>query len=282
MPSSLKQWYTTLVVTLATTSTTFTTTAFSTIPTHVGGKQTFNSKILNNVLSPSTLFLSDAGDSFPSDSSPDPVVDVQSEPYEPTESESLITSILSTAKIGDISREARSDINEALLKLESFNPTENPTNSPLMNGVWNLKYAGGYDEDWALKSPTRQLALFLYSGGYSPGLFALRLASVIPKNVVETGELEIAISREQPRVEAVIDVTLLGGGSNSVVVNARLDTVSGVRFTETYESATVLGQSVDIPQALQYSRDLYVTYLDEELLVVRDSSGVPEILVRKQ
>ena len=36
-----------------------------------------------------------------------------------------------------------------------------------------------------------KLALFLYSGGYSPGLFALRLASVIPKNVVETGELEI-------------------------------------------------------------------------------------------
>lgn len=236
----------------------------------------------NSFFPRSTLFLSDADDSFPSDSSPDPVVDVQSEPYEPTESESLIASILSSAEIGNISRDVRSDMNEALLKLESLNPTENPTSSPLMNGVWSLKYAGGYDEDWALKSPTRQLALFLYSGGYSPGLFALRLASAIPKSVVETGELEISISREQPRVEAVVDVTILGGGSNSVIVNARLDTVSGVRLTETYESATVLDQSIDLPQALQYSRDLYVTYLDEELLVVRDSSGVPEILVRKQ
>ena len=85
-------------------------------------------------------------------------------------------------------------INEYLLKLEAVNPTEQPVSSSLLNGVWSLRYAGGYDEDWALPSPTRQLALFLYSGGYSPGLFALRLASTLPSNLVETGELEICKS----------------------------------------------------------------------------------------
>jgi len=241
---------------------------------------------------PTTQLPLSADDSFPSDSSSAPVLDVQSEPYEPTESESLVASILSDIPSADgtekgpavnISRETRSDINEALLKLESLNPTaDRPTDSPLINGVWSLRYAGGYDEDWALPSPTRQLALFLYSGGYSPGLFALRLASTLPKGLVEAGDLEIAISREQPRIEASIDVTLLGGATNSVVVKARLDSLSDVRLTETYESATVLDQNIDLPQALQYSRDLYVTYLDEEILVVRDGSGVPEILVRKQ
>jgi hypothetical protein len=44
----------------------------------------------------------------------------------------------------------------------------------------------------------------------------------------------------------------------------------------------VLGQNVDIPEALQYSRDLYIAYLDEDILIVRDGSGVPEILVRKK
>ena len=43
----------------------------------------------------------------------------------------------------------------------------------------------------------------------------------------------------------------------------------------------MLGSKVDLPQAAQYSRDLYVTYVDEDLLVVRDASGVPEVLVRK-
>ena len=91
----------------------------------------------------------------------------------------------------------------------------------------------------------------------------------------------IAISREQPRIEATVPVKFLGGTENEVVVSARLDVDSSVRLTETYESATVLGNSIDLPQAVQYSRDLYVTYVDDDLLVVRDASGVPEVLVRK-
>ena len=85
----------------------------------------------------------------------------------------------------------RADINEALLKLERMNPTDDPAVSPLLNGGWTLRYAGGYSNEWALPSPTRQLALFLYSGGYSPGLFALSLAQKLPKALVELGELEI-------------------------------------------------------------------------------------------
>jgi len=188
--SSRKQWLTTLALTIATATTT--TTAFCPVSSHHTHRP------------PSTpLLLSDAAESFPSDSSNDPVFDVQSSPYEPTESENLVASILSNIPEDDsssaargpainISRETRSDINEALLRLESLNPTDDrPSDSPLMNGVWSLRYAGGYDEDWALPSPTRQLALFLYSGGYSPGLFALRLAGSLPKGLVETGELEI-------------------------------------------------------------------------------------------
>ena len=91
-----------------------------------------------------------------------------------------------------------------------------------------------------------------------------------------------AISREQPRIEARIDVKFLGGAANDVVVRASLNSKSSIRLTETYESATVLGQSIDLPEAVQYSRDLYIAYLDEDILIVRDGSGVPEILVRKQ
>ena len=128
----------------------------------------------------------------------------------------------------------------------------------------------------------RQLALFLYSGGYSPGLFALSLAQRLPSNLVDVGELEISISREQPRIEAKVDVKFFGRTSEDVIVKCRLDVKSGVRFSEVYESATVLGQSISLPAQVQYARDLYITYVDEDLLVVRDASGVPEVLVRKQ
>jgi hypothetical protein len=150
------------------------------------------------------------------------------------------------------------------------------------------RYAGLYTSDGALLpfSPTRQIALFLYSGGYSPGLFALALAQGLPSQLVDVGALDVSISREQPRVEGKVTVNSpmlpLLGGESTVSVKARLDVMSDIRLRETYESASVLGRDVAIPNMLQYSRDLYVTYLDEDLLVVRDGSGIPELLVRKK
>eukprot|EP00591_Stephanopyxis_turris_P009686 CAMPEP_0195528650 /NCGR_PEP_ID=MMETSP0794_2-20130614/30891_1 /TAXON_ID=515487 /ORGANISM="Stephanopyxis turris, Strain CCMP 815" /LENGTH=252 /DNA_ID=CAMNT_0040659821 /DNA_START=159 /DNA_END=917 /DNA_ORIENTATION=+ len=231
-------------------------------------------------------------DEFPSDSSTEDffegtTYDVESETYEGTESEQLVTSVLDKlpSNLMDddgIDKDLRANINEALLKLEAVNPTEEPALSPLLNGVWQLKYAGGYSSEWAVPSPTRQIALFVYSGGYSPGLFALSLAQKLPSALVEVGDLEISISRSQPRIEAKVGVTIFGGSESEVLVKAKVDVESDVRFAETYESASVLGQTVDIPESLQYSRDLYITYLDEDLMVVRDGSGIPEVLVRKE
>lgn len=229
----------------------------------------------------------------PSDTSSDPyydddeIVTVESEEFSPNESEVLVTSILDLIPT-DVglapSEEKRAEINEVLLKLEALNPTPQPATSPLLNGVWELNYAGLYSSKGSLVSPTRQLALFLYSGGYSPGLFALQLAKQLPSNLVDiVGSLDITISREAPRVEGKATVKTLMGGESALKVKSNLEVVSDIRLRESYESATGLGgQAVDLPGFLQYTRDIYVTYLDEDLLVIRDGSGVPELLIRKE
>jgi len=103
-------------------------------------------------------------DDFPSDSSVEalyePVYDVDSKEYKGSTNDNLINSVLNElpmnlASGGDLSKDARGKINEALLSLEALNPTENPTESPLLNGVWTLRYAAGYANEWALPSPTR-------------------------------------------------------------------------------------------------------------------------------
>lgn len=43
----------------------------------------------------------------------------------------------------------------------------------------------------------------------------------------------------------------------------------------------VLGQKLLLPGPLARSRQFIVTYLDEEVLVIRDQSGTPDVLVRK-
>ena len=221
----------------------------------------------------------------PSDTSSDyDDILTQENTYVSTPAETLVSNVmdLMPSSLGEASSETRTAINEVLYKLEALNPTQNPTMSSLINGVWELRYVGGYAPEFTLPSPTRQLALFLYSGGYSPGIFALGLAQKLPPQLVEVGELDITITRDQPRVEATVALKLFGGTEASVSVKTKLEVESDIRLRETYESATVMEQQLQLPEALQYTRDLYVTYVDDDLLVVRDGSGVPEVLVRKE
>lgn len=239
----------------------------------------------NTITGNTQLSMSEPSDTSSDDFDEDEdVVTVESEPYEPSTEEVLVSNVmdLMPTTLGDVSPESRSAINEAIYKLEATNPTSDPTLSPLLNGVWQLKYAGGYEPGFP--SPTRQLALFVYSGGYSPGIFALGLAQKLPRQLIDVGDLEISISRDQPRVEARVSIKAggMGDSESAVSVKARLEVESDIRLKETYESAEVMDQTVNLPTLLQYSRDIYVTYLDEDLLIVRDGSGVPEILLRKQ
>ena len=127
--------------------------------------------------SPWKLRLSDQ----PSDTSSDPyyeqvedetdgdvVVTVDSEEFVPSDNDVLVTSILDLIPVSLASStmpdEKRAEINEAILKLEALNPTPQPAYSPLLNGIWELKYAGNYATEGAVMSPTRQIALFVYSG----------------------------------------------------------------------------------------------------------------------
>ncbi|KAL3938809.1 MAG: hypothetical protein SGBAC_006352 [Bacillariaceae sp.] len=233
-------------------------------------------------------FMSDAPSDVPMDEDEEPivaeveskVVTVESEDVE-SDSGTLVSNVLDMipSTLGEVSETARAEINEVLYKLEALNPTTEPAKSSLLNGEWELKFSGGYVSEGAIDSPTRQIALFLYSGGYSPGIFALSLARKLPAGLVSVGDLKINIFEQQPRIQASVDLRLPFGES-SVQVKAALKTESDIRLRETYESAEVMGNTIEIPELLQYSRELYVTYLDEDLLVVRDGSGIPELLVR--
>lgn len=207
-----------------------------------------------------------------------------SQAFLPVKTDEAVANLLDmvpSSLVGEISDSKRAILNEVILKLESLNPTEQPARSALVNGIWELRYAAGYTSEWAISSPTRQLALFLYSGGYSPGLFALGIAKKLPSTFVDVQGLEISISREQPRVQGTVELTTIFGRF-SVDVKAKLEVESDTRMRETYESTSIAGSRVEFPELLQYSRALYVTYVDEDILIIRDDSGVPELLVRKE
>lgn len=180
-----------------------------------------------------------------------------------------------------VSTAKRVIVNELLLKLEAANPTAAPATSPLLNGAWDLAYYGGFAEG-IVQSPTRQLALFLYAGGYAPTNFGLNLAELLPNSLIDVTKTQLTISRTQPRVESVAEVKIAGASvPTTLSITSMLETESDVRLKETYTAFTVAENKFEVPETVQYTRLLFVTYLDEDLMVVRDDTGVPEIMVRK-
>lgn len=160
------------------------------------------------------------------------------------------------------SRRMRTEVNELMLKLEPMNPTEEPARSPVLNGVWE----------------------FLYTGGLSPGTLAVQVLSRVAKTfsaVVDLEAITLTINRDQPRVEAAVKASLFGTQAQ-VKVRTRLEQKSDMRLQEVYEEAEVAGVTIPIPARLQPRRTLYITYLDDDIMIARDDTGAPDLLIRKQ
>ena len=69
---------------------------------------------------------------------------------------------------------------------------------------------------------------------------------------------------------------------NTVKLASKLEAESAVRLVETYAEAQSEYMNFKLPfQApAEYKRSVLVSYLDEEMMVVRDALGRPDVLMR--
>jgi len=160
-------------------------------------------------------------------------------------------------------------VGEILLALEAQNPTLSPATSPLLNGQWK----------------------FVYATGASPGLKSLMLllrgAKGAPKSpsgadLVDVQDTYLTIGSEQPRATASVKVRLLSF-ETTLKLSSKLEAESAVRLVETYDAAASEYMDLKLPFSstpVSYKRSVLVSYLDDEMLVVRDALGRPDILMR--
>lgn len=174
--------------------------------------------------------------------------------------------------------EYRTQINEMLYQLESRNPTLYPTTSPLLNGDWEFKYLPGIAPG-PVPSPTREIALFMYAGGYTPGKFIFDISNKLPSSLIDISGTKISISATQPRGKISASVKVFNS-SFPVELRTSIEAESDVRMKETYLDAEAVGRDITIPAQLRTERVFYITYLDEDLLISRDESGTPDVLYR--
>ncbi|XP_010058101.1 probable plastid-lipid-associated protein 13, chloroplastic [Eucalyptus grandis] len=184
------------------------------------------------------------------------------------------------------------DVNERIIGLERLNPTPRPTTSPFLEGRWNFEWFG--------------------SG--SPGLTAAKVIfERFPATLANLSKMDIMIKDGYARITA--NLKFLNSLQSKFILSAKLSVEGPLRMKEEYvegmvETPTVieetvpdqlkgaLGQAASTVQQLPvpirdavtgglkvplggtFQRLFMISYLDEEILIIRSTDGVPEVLTR--
>ncbi|PIN03628.1 hypothetical protein CDL12_23864 [Handroanthus impetiginosus] len=193
---------------------------------------------------------------------------------------------------GKITDEQRIDIHERIVCLERLNPTPQPATSPYLEGGWNFEWFGS-------GSPSLIAAKFLFER--------------FPPALANISKLDVVIQDGYANISAT--VKLLNSIESSFIISTRLTVEGPLRMKEVYVEAIFESPKVNeesIPQQLRsafgqaastmhqvpvpvpddvagglkvplggmFERLLMISYLDEEILIIRDTAGIPEVLTR--
>ncbi|XWS43239.1 hypothetical protein CRYUN_Cryun16bG0085600 [Craigia yunnanensis] len=196
---------------------------------------------------------------------------------------------LVTGKTTDMQR---IDVNERITGLERLNPTPRPTTSPFLEGRWNFEWFG--------------------SG--SPGIFAARIIfERFPSTLAKLSKMDLLLKDGYAKVTA--HLKLLNSIESNFILSTMVSVEGPQRMKEEYvegilESPTVVEETIPqqlkgaysqalttvqqlpvpirdavasglrVPLSGTFQRLFMISYLDEEILIIRDTAGIPEVLTR--
>ncbi|KAI9077286.1 hypothetical protein K1719_040730 [Acacia pycnantha] len=196
---------------------------------------------------------------------------------------------LFTGKTSDMQK---IDVTERITSLERLNPTPRPTTSPVLEGRWN----------------------FEWFGSERPGLFAARfIFENFPSSLATLSKMDAFIKDGNARITA--NMRLLNSVESKIILSTKLSVEGPLRLKEEYvegilETPTVIEESVPeqlkgalgqatnavqqlpvpirdavnsglkIPLSGSFQRLFMISYLDDEILIIRDTAGMPEVLTR--
>lgn len=193
---------------------------------------------------------------------------------------------------GKTSDVQRIDVNERITSLERLNPTPRPTTSPFLEGRWNFEWLG--------------------IG--TPGLFAVKIVfERFPSSLTNLSKMNVLIKDGNAKITA--QLKFLNSIESKFILSTKLSVEGPLRMKEEYaegifetptidestipeqlrgafgQAATTMQQlpvpirdvvtnGLKVPLSGSYQRLFMISYLDEEILIIRDTAGIPEVLTR--
>ncbi|KAG8483746.1 hypothetical protein CXB51_023504 [Gossypium anomalum] len=217
---------------------------------------------------------------------------------------------LVTGKTTDMQR---IDVNERITGLERLNPIGRPTTSPFLEGLWNFEWFGSgspglfaarvvFERFPSTLARMSKMNLLLKDGYAKVAAHLKLLNSIESKFILSTkvsveGPLRMkeeyveGIFESPTIVEETIPEQLKGAYSQALTTAQQLpvpirDAVAnGIRVPlitiPLFGTLWMLpSQEVEHLVGGTFQRLFMISYLDEEILIIRDTAGIPEVLTR--
>ncbi|KAL5650583.1 hypothetical protein ACJX0J_041392, partial [Zea mays] len=186
----------------------------------------------------------------------------------------------------------RIDVNERIVGLERLNPTPRPTTSPFLEGRWNFEWFGDSSPGAFAarllfeRSPT-SVAHFmgldvLIKDGYSKLSSNLKFLNTIQSKFLLTTQLSVEgpIRMKEEYVEGLIAIPRINEESLPEQLKGLLGQTAGALQQLPSPIREAVSEGLKLPLGGAFQRLFMISYLDEEILIVRDAAGAPDKLAR--
>ncbi|XP_043692708.1 probable plastid-lipid-associated protein 13, chloroplastic [Telopea speciosissima] len=196
---------------------------------------------------------------------------------------------LATGKTTDMQR---IDVNERITGLERLNPTSRPTTSPFFEGRWNFEWLGtGSPGSFAARSileifPSALANLLgldvVIKDGYAKTTANIKLLNTIESKFILSSKLSVEgpLRMKIEYVEGLFETPTV----REEAVPEQLKGVFGQAVSTLQQIPVpirdVMSNGLSLPLGGTFQRLFMISYLDEEILIIRDTSGVPDVLTR--
>ncbi|KAF7003998.1 hypothetical protein CFC21_019261 [Triticum aestivum] len=192
------------------------------------------------------------------------------------------------------------DVNERIVGLERLNPTPRPTTSPYLEGRWNIEWFGDSSPgtfaskllfEYATisgckRSPT-SVAHFtgldvVIRDGYCKISSNVKLLNTIQNRFVLTTQLSVEgpIRMKEEYVEAFLETPKISEETLPEQLKGLLGQTAGALQQLPASIRDAVSEGVKLPLNGMYQRLFMISYLDEEILIIRDAAGAPDVLTK--
>ncbi|KAM3288547.1 putative plastid-lipid-associated protein 13, chloroplastic [Capsicum chacoense] len=184
------------------------------------------------------------------------------------------------------------DVNERIISLERLNPTPRPTTSPYLEGLWNFEWFGTACPVFLAtrllfgRIPPTLANLskldLLIRNGCGTAIAHVKILNLIENKFVLSSKFSVEgpLRMKEEYVEGIFETPKVDENIVPEQLKGALDQAANTIQQLPVPIRDTVSRGLKIPLGEAFQRLIMISYLDEEILIARNTAGEPVVLTR--